>query len=109
MTYTKLPKKNRRREAQLDGPVIEWFEKNHPHSVIIEVKMVGGKVIEHQQKLIDKVARTRKFTYKFPDMGRRTPLDGISIRDLDVAICWMNEDRTGTCRINNTYDIEIKV
>jgi hypothetical protein len=110
MGYMKLPRKNKRREADLDGPVLDWFQKNHPRSVIVEVKMQnGGKVIEHQQKLIDKVAKTGKFVYKFPDMGRRTPLDGISLKDIDVALCWMNDDRTGVCIINNEYDIDIKV
>lgn len=71
--------------------------------------MKGGKVADHQQKLINKVVKTGKFSYKFPDGGRRTPLDGISCKDMDVALCVMNEDRTGTCTINNIYDIKIKV
>lgn len=71
--------------------------------------MEKGKVADHQAKLIKQVAKTKKFKYKFPDGGRRTPLDGISCIDIDVALCWMKEDRTGTCLINNDYEITIKV
>lgn len=108
-TLPDLPQKNKRREANLDGRVATWFEKNHPQSVLVEVKMKGRKLTENQQKLVNKTARTRKFKYKFPDGGRRTPLDYIIVKDLDVAVVICDESGKCECTINNDYKWNIKV
>lgn len=108
MKLPDLPRKNNRMEAKLDGKVAAWFEENYPKSVIIEVKMKGGVVAEHQQRLINEVAETGEFTYKFPDGGKRTPLDYIVLKNIDVALCSVDKDG-GSCLINNERTINIKI
>ena len=91
MTLPELPKKYNRREAKMDDRVAEWFNKNYPLSVLLEVKMDGGKLADHQKKLIDKVAKDGKFKYKFPDGGRRTPLDYVIVKDADAVLAVCND------------------
>lgn len=108
MSLPELPKKLNRREAKIDGRVAHWFEKNHPRSVLLEVKMKGGQVKEHQQRLLKKVGRTGQFSYKFPDGGRRTPLDYVILKDADavLAVCEGNECE---CEVNGEYTFKIKI
>lgn len=109
MNLPELPKKYKRTESKIDGRVADWFYKNHPRSVLCEVKMIGGKVSEHQQRLLDTTGRTGKFKYKFPDGGRRTPLDFIVMKEGDAALCWCDEKGNCVCEINKKYKIKIKV
>jgi hypothetical protein len=109
MTLPELPKGKNREEAKMDGPVAEWFFNNHPHPVILEVKMKGGKVEEHQQRLINKVSKEHRFMYKFRDGNVRTPLDYIIVPNRLDAVLAVCEGRKCECTINNTYKINIKV
>ena len=109
MNLPELPRKNKRIEAKLDGPVADWFFENYAGTMLTEVKMEGGRFSKHQLRLIDQVAETRRFKYKFPDGARRTPLDFITSNDIDVASCVCKEDRTCVCTINKDYKINIKV
>ena len=106
-----LPKKNKRVEAKIDARVAKWFEKNHPHSVLLEVKMVGGKLTESQERLLAKTAKTGRFTYKFPDGGRRTPLDYIIARDIDAVLAVCDDTGRCECTVNSShrYKLSIKV
>ena len=103
-----LPKGYDRKEAKIDGKVADWFFKNHPRSVLLEVKMKGGKISEHQERLLKSVGKTGKFKYKFPDGGRRTPLDYVVLKDADavLAVC---EGRECECTINGKIKFNIKV
>lgn len=103
-----LPKKYERREAKIDGRVAQWFEKNYPRSILLEVKVEGGRLKEHQERLIKKMSKTGQFKYKFPDGGKRTPLDYVILKDADVVLaeCAGN---TCVCTINNNHQMTIKV
>lgn len=81
-----LPKKYKRTEAKIDGLVFDWFYNNYPKSVLLEVKIKGGKVLPHQIVAINEVNRTKKFKYKFPDQGRRTPADGVVLKDAEAFL-----------------------
>lgn len=109
MTLPTLPKKAKRREAKIDGKVAKWFSTHHPVSVLLEVKMKGGKVSEHQKRLIDQVSKTGEFSYKFPDGGRRTPLDYVILKGADAVLAVCDESGVCECTINNGHVITIKV
>lgn len=104
-----LPRKNKRTESKLDSRVAKWFEKEWPLSVLLEVKMLNGKLSEHQQRLIDKVTRDRKFSYKFPDGGRRTPLDYVIVKNCDTALCYCDDTGHCECSVNKEHSFTIKV
>lgn len=109
MDLPELPKGKNRKESKIDGLVAEWFFNNHPHPVLLEVKIKGGKLKDHQQKLINKVSKEHRFMYKFRDGNVRTPLDYIIVpKGLDavLAVC---EGRKCECTINNVFKIDIKV
>lgn len=103
-----LPRKNNRAEAKIDDKVNDWFMKFHPRSYILEVKMVGGKVLEHQKRLLDKIAKTGEFSYKFRDGSTRTPGDYVGVKNGDGILCWCEGNKC-LCEINNEYKINIKV
>ena len=103
-----LPKGKIRKEAKVDDLVINWFYKNWPRSTIIEVKIMTGRVKEHQARLLAQVANTGKFKYKHPDMGQRTPGDGFTIVNGDAVLCWC-DGRRCRCEINNDEIINIIV
>lgn len=73
-----LPKKYNRREAKIDGLVLDWFRENYPTSVALEIKIKGNKVLPHQALALRQVA-DGAFSYKIPDMGRRNPFDGFTL------------------------------
>lgn len=109
MNLPELPKGKKRTEAKIDGRVAQWFFDNHPNPVLLEVKMKGGEVKEHQQRLINTISKERKFKYKFPDGRTRTPLDYIIVPsglDAVLAVC---EGRTCECVINNKKQLTIKI
>ncbi len=104
-----LPKGKQRTEAKIDGRVAQWFFDNHPNPVLLEVKIKGGEVKEHQKRLINTVSKERRFKYKFPDGRTRTPLDYIIVPsglDAVLAVC---SDNVCTCLINNEKEITIKI
>ena len=109
MDLPELPKKYKRTESKIDGRVSDWFFLHHPNPVLLEVKIKGGSLKDHQKKLIDKVSKERKFKYKFPDGGRRTPLDYIIVpKGLDAVLAVCN-DNVCTCTINNKEVIDITI
>jgi hypothetical protein len=81
-----LPKKNKRTEAKADGKVAKWLHSNYPHDFALEVKIKGGKVLDHQKKALDQVSEGR-FLYKIPDMGQRNPFDYVSLTKADSLLC----------------------
>jgi len=106
-----LPKKYERKEAKIDGRVADWFLNNWPRPVALEVKIKGGKLKEHQQRFLDKIANKLGFKYKFRDGSLRTPCDYIifpigSEADGVVATC---DGHLCECIINGTEVIQIKV
>lgn len=74
-----LPRKNKRKEANIDSLVLDWFLNNYPEDVWIEVKIKGNKLLPHQEASALQV-KEGIFKYKFPDMGRRTPGDGVVLK-----------------------------
>lgn len=79
MLIENLPKKYKRTEAKIDSLVLQWFLDNYPEDVAIEVKITGGKLLEHQGIALGQVA-DGKFKYKIPDMGRKNPFDGFVLK-----------------------------
>lgn len=109
MELPELPKKYNRREEKVDGFVADWFFRNHPRPVLLEVKVKGGRVSDHQKKLIAKVSKEHSFKHKFRDGNVRTPLDYIIVPqglDAVLAVC---DGRVCECIINNETKITIKV
>lgn len=110
MTLPELPKKADRREAKIDERVANWFYENYQSPVLLEVKMKGGRLSEHQKRLIASVSRTNKFKYKFPDGRERTPLDYIVIpKELNAVLAICDPMGGCECTINNKDKIFIKV
>ena len=109
MKLPDLPRKNKRTESKIDGRVAEWFFKYWPHSVLLEVKMGGGRLLDHQEKLLKKVGKTGKFKYKFPDGGKRTPLDYVILKKADAVLAVCDEAGYCHCTINGTIEKDIKV
>lgn len=101
MSLPELPKGHNRREAKIDGRVAQWFLDNYPRPVLLEVKVKGGRLKEHQKRLINKVAVEGKFKYKFPDGGRRTPLDYIVVPSGLVSVLAECDGNECVCSINN--------
>lgn len=111
MTLPPLPRKYERKESKVDGRVADWFHKNWPRAVAIEVKILGGKVKPHQEAFLKKVANKLGFKYKFRDGGLRTPCDYIVFpegADVDAVLATCDGNKC-ECVINNSESINIKV
>ena len=78
-TLPDLPKQYKRKEAEIDSKVLDWFLDYYDGNVLVEVKIKGNKTLPHQDVALKK-ANDGEFKYKFPDMGRRTPGDGIVLK-----------------------------
>lgn len=100
MQLPNLPKKQNRKEAKIDGPVIKWFEDNWPRSCAIEVKVKGGKLKPHQLLALVEVQRG-SFSFKIPDMGRKNPFDGFVLKNADAFVV---ECDGRICEARNTSD-----
>ena len=109
MNLPELPKGKNRSEAKIDGKVADWFFNNYQHPVLLEVKMKGGTVKEHQERLIKTVSRERRFKYKFPDGRTRTPLDYIVVPHGLHAVLAVCEGNVCECVINNEETLTIKI
>lgn len=109
MDLPELPKGKQRSEAKIDGKVADWFFNNYKHPVLLEVKMKGGTVKEHQERLIKTVSRERRFKYKFPDGRTRTPLDYIVVPSGLHAVLAVCEGNVCECIINNEEQLTIKI
>jgi len=108
-TLPNLPRKNKRIEAKIDGKVAKWFETYHHRSVLLEVKMEGEPVANHQRRLLNQVAETGTFVYNFPDGGKRTPLDYVVLQNADAVLAVCTESGECECTINNDKKINISV
>lgn len=93
-----LPRQLNKREAKIDSKVLEWFEKNYPEDVAIEVKIKGGKLKPHQIIALELVA-SGKFYFKIPDMGRRNPFDGFVLKKAHAFVV--------TCDGNKCHAVQI--
>lgn len=96
----KLPKKINRRESKVDGKVAQWLVKNHPcKNWLLEVKMKGGKLREHQESALRQV-ENGKFLWKPQDGQGRLPGDYIRLGDADAILCVVDGKKV-TCDINH--------
>lgn len=98
----KLPKKVKRREAELDGKVAEKLAKLHPHrNWALEVKVAPNKLEPHQRAALKQVENGCFKPYKLPDDGRRQPFDIFYLGDADAIVCTIDEKRYVTCDVNS--------
>lgn len=89
-----LPRVLKKREADITPNVFRWFRENYPYTVALEIKIAGGKLKSHQDSALREV-QDGVFSFKFPDMGRRNPFDGIVLHDAEAFVvtcagrtCW---------------------
>ena len=109
MDLPELPKGKQRKEAKIDGAVAEWFYNNYEHPVLLEVKMKGGQVKEHQKRLLKTVSEEHRFKYKFRDGMIRTPLDYIIVPKGLHAVLAVCEGKVCECLINNKDKLTITI
>jgi hypothetical protein len=108
MELPDLPKKYKRIEANVDGPVLRWLVKNYPRSFALEVKIKdGGRVLRHQSVDLKKVTNGR-FGHKIPDMGQRNPFDAFGLIGADALVCFV-DGRKVECRVNDTHSISFTI
>lgn len=109
MTLPELPKKLKRREAEIQYPVAKKVMQLHKHkNWLLEVKVKGGRQKKHQ-KVAQKQVENGTFLYKFADMGREVPGDYIHLGDADYILC-TEDNRKVTCEVNggvNSYQFRI--
>ncbi len=74
MELPDLPKKKKRREADITPLVLRWFEDNYHKSCAIEIKVGKNKILPHQLAALAQV-HGGTFSHKLPDMGNRNPFD----------------------------------
>ena len=103
----KLPKKVNRKEAKVDGPVLEWLLKHWPRSFALEVKVAGGKLKDHQEKALKQV-ESGKFGYKIPDMGRRNPFDCFGLINADAMVCTV-DGKNVSCVVNSSHEVKFRI
>lgn len=109
-TLPNLPRKNNRREAKLDGVVAIWLLRHHPnHNWLLEVKMKGGKYLQHQ-RVAQKQVMNDNFLWKPPDRGTKNPGDYISLgKGADAIYCVIDGNKVH-CEVNEgevKYDFKI--
>lgn len=102
-----LPKKIKRTEAKVDGPVLKWLLKNYPHSFALEVKVKGGKLLPHQEVALKQVAKG-VFGHKIPDMGQRNPFDAFGLIGADALLCVVDGKKV-ECSVNDTHTIHFRI
>ena len=102
----KLPKFLNKREAKITPKVLAWFQRNYPSSVALEIKMVGGKVKDHQRAALQKVA-SNEFAYKLPDMGNRNPFDAIVLKNADAFIVWCADKQCNAVQVGGDKKLAI--
>lgn len=101
MDLPNLPKKNKRREADIQRRVAEKLIKIHPHRCwILEIKTFKSKQEKHQ-KVVQKQVENGIFLYKFADMGRAVPADYVYLGDADYILCTeTNVKNNIICQVN---------
>ena len=103
-----LPKKVKRKEADIDGKVAQFLYRHHPRSFALEVKVDGGKVLDHQTKALRQVATDTFKPLKLPDMGRRNPFDYVVLKGADAILCIVDKKKVN-CVVNETYEISFSL
>lgn len=95
-----LPKKYKRTEAKVDGKVAERLTKLHMHrNWALEVKIKGGRLLDHQKAALKQVENGKFKPYKLPDLGQRNPFDYVYLGDADAIVCWV-DGRDVRCEVN---------
>lgn len=105
-----LPKKQNRREADLDSRVAKAVERKHPHkNWALEVKLWNNKLARHQKAALNQV-ENGKFLHKLPDQGNRQPFDYIKLGDADAIVCVIQENlRDVVCEVNNIFSFNVRI
>lgn len=103
-----LTKQYNREESKFDGPVIDWFEENYPFSCAIECKTKRGRLEPHQKITLDKV-QNGKFGWKIPDMGRRNPFDGFTLKGAHAFVVVCEGKSCHASRIDDRYEFDFKI
>ncbi len=107
----KLPKKNKREEARVDGLIANKLVKIHPHrNWLLETKLKSNKkgLAPHQKAALKQV-EDGKFLWKPPDMGNRQPGDYIYLGDADAIYCVV-DGKAVHCDVNGgvlEYDFRL--
>jgi hypothetical protein len=107
MNLPELPKKYKRREANIDGKVLDWFLENYDGDVAIEVKIKGNYALEHQEIALSQV-NNGKFKFKIPDMGRRNPFDGIVLKKAEGFLVTCDGKNCIAVSDKKTFSFKIK-
>lgn len=103
-----LPRKNKRTEAKVDDLVAAYLYKHHPRSFALEVKIQGGRVLDHQKKALRQVTNNTFKPYKISDMGRLNPFDYVCLKNADAILCVVNK-KAVTCLVNEIYEIDFTI
>ena len=89
MKLPDLPRQLNKREAEVTPRVINWFEKNYPRSVAVEIKVGKNKTKSHQDLALKEV-QDGVFSYKIPDLGRKNPFDFFTLKNADAFVVTCN-------------------
>lgn len=103
-----LPKKYKRKEADITPLVFKWFEANYPGTVAIEIKIKGNKVKDHQEIALHKV-QDGSFAYKIPDTGRKNPFDGFVLKNAEAFVVTVDERNCEAVRIDNNKRFTFRI
>ena len=103
-----LPKQYEREESKFDTPVIEWFAKNYPYSTAIECKTKKGKIEPHQKLALGEV-QDGSFGFKIPDMGKRNPFDGFTLKGAHAFVVVCEGKSCHASRIDDHYEFDFKI
>lgn len=108
MKLPNLPKLRNKTEADITPKIMDWFLKNCPFDVAVEVKIVGGKVRPHQKSALKQV-HDGKFAHKLADTGIRQPFDFIVLKNAHPFIVRYNPKtkRCVACNHKNEEFFEI--
>ena len=84
---------------------MDYFKLHYPKSVAVEVKVLGGKLADHQQAALNQVTKGL-FAHKLKDMGNRQPFDFFILKDADafVVICNGRKCQAHGLKDNTSFD-----
>lgn len=103
-----LPKQYKRREANIDSLVADWFLENYDEDVAIEVKLKGNKTLPHQDIALEQV-RLGKFKYKLPDMMRRNPFDFVVLKKAHPFLVTCDGNTCDALNLKTQETFQIKI
>lgn len=107
-TLPPLPRVLNKKEADITPDVFKWFRENYPYTVALEVKIKGGRMKPHQKVALDEVQRG-VFSFKFPDMGRRNPFDGVVLHDAEAFVVTCDGRKCEAVRIDGEKSFFFKI